>query len=390
MAINKRIKKIKDAIYYSFLNKKFKKMAEESENNHKQQVWLISERGFDAQDNGYHLYKHLILNKIPGIIPVYVMDENSSDLVKVKKLGGYLVKKGSKEHFYLMYRADALISTHTYGYTPDKDIYYRLAQKDLFNPNGVNVFLSHGVTDKDMKWLYRENFKPDMFVTSCKNETRMVTSKYKQPENVVEPIGLCRYDALYETPKPEKQILIMPTWRIWLNDLSDEEFLKSDFYMFWSDLLDEYLVINTLIENGYKIVLYLHPELKKRVHLFTFKNILIRENELQDLMIESEMLITDYSSVFSDMAYIGRKIIFYQFDKDRYAKEHYQGLITKYEKFGKIIGPFTNDISGVILKTLKNPNVADKKYIKEQYFINHDNKCCERTVEAIKKRVNFQ
>ena len=106
-------------------------------------------------------------------------------------------------------------------------------------------------------------------------------------------------------------------------------------------------------------------------------------------MIESEMLITDYSSVFSDMAYMGRKIIFYQFDKDRYAKEHYEGLITKYEKFGKVIGPFTNNVGGTILKTLKSPNVADKKYIKEQYFINHDNKCCERTVEAIKKRVDF-
>ena len=40
--------------------------------------------------------------------------------------------------------------------------------------------------------------------------------------------------------------------------------------------------------------------------------------EVQDLMKSSQMMITDYSSVFFDMVYMKKPVIFYQFDEENY------------------------------------------------------------------------
>ncbi len=386
MVVNK-IEKLNKAVEYLVKDKKYSKKAKKTDFGYGDKpIWLISERGNDALDNGYHLYKYLVEHSELNIVPIYVIDASSSnDLKKIINLHGEVVLKGTAKHYMLMHQAEALISTHAYGFTPDKDIFYRLAQKGLFKPEGVNIFMSHGVTDKNAKWLHRENFKPDMFITSCKNEYALIGKGFNQPNDVVVKTGMPRYDALYQTAKPLKQILVMPTWRLWLNNLNDEEFKQSEYYTCWSKLLKYEALKEVLRERGYKLVFYLHPELKKRKHLFNFKGISVRDDDIQKLMIESEILITDYSSVFYDMAYMNRKIVFYQFDKERYTNEHYDGVITEYDKFGATIGSM-DDIAGVINKTIVSPNKISEKFINECFF-NHDNKNCQRVVKEIEKRI---
>lgn len=382
-----KFKKAQRAVKYVMKDRHFAKKAKEASSIDNRRIWLISERGTDAQDNGFHLYRYLREHPEEGIHPIYVIDPDSPDALKVSSLGGEMVARGSDYHYMLMHKAEALISTHTYGYTPEMNIFYKLAQKNLFNPKGVNVFLSHGVTDKDMSWLYRENYKPDIFLTSCYNEYDLVRNVYKQPESVVKKTGMPRYDALFEAPTPKKQVLIMPTWRVWLNNLSDEEFKKTNYFLFWNDLLTDKVLQKHFQEKEYKVIFYLHPEIKKRIHLFEHEGIEVRDSGIQDLMIESELLITDYSSVFSDMAYMGRKVIFYQFDKEDYATKHYKGLITDYSKFGTVINPSMNYIGGMIGKILDESNSVDQKWIKSEYFMNHDNQNTKRVIDEIKTAV---
>lgn len=42
--------------------------------------------------------------------------------------------------------------------------------------------------------------------------------------------------------------------------------------------------------------------------------------DVQQLLKESLLLITDYSSVFFDMMYMNKPVIFYQFDENQYRK----------------------------------------------------------------------
>ena len=46
-----------------------------------------------------------------------------------------------------------------------------------------------------------------------KAEYEYVKSLYGYKDNVVQMLGLCRYDALYKNEQPTKKVLLMPTWR---------------------------------------------------------------------------------------------------------------------------------------------------------------------------------
>lgn len=377
-----KLDKIKNAISYICKDESAHLATPKQDKN----LWLIGERGFDANDNGYHLYKYLLEHPEERIHPVYVINQDSEDYQKIADLGGDVVEPGSLRHYRLLYKSGALISTHTYGFTPNMNIYYHLAKNGLFKPKGANVFLSHGVTDKDMPWLYRKNYKPDIFTVSCIGEHKLVKEVYKQPEEVIKGNGLCRYDGLYNPPEPEKRILIMPTWRLWLNELSDEEFKRSEYYLKWSSLLNDRKFISALKVKGYRITFYLHPEIKKRMNLFKFDGIEVEDKNIQDLMIKSEILITDYSSVYSDMAYMDRKIIFWQFDKERYINEHYKGLIFNFESFGTVIKP-TDDIKKIVFRVTDEPRKINDYYIHFQHFYNSGNDYCKRTVASIKETI---
>lgn len=351
-------------------------------------LWLISERGDDAADNGYHLFKYLTEHPETGITPVYVIEEGSPDYQKVASLNGKIVEPGTYEHYKLIYQAGALISTHTYGYTPNMQAYHKFAKYHLFKPKGISVFLQHGILDKDTPWLYYDNFKPDIFVVSSDIEKRIVRTVCHQPEWVIKNIGLCRYDRLNHAGNPEKQILIMPTWREWLKDMNRTDFIQSDFCQKWRALLFNKNLIYNLSKQGYKIVFFLHPELQKYSDLFTHDGITVANENLQDIMMKSEILVTDYSSVYFDMAYMERNIIFFQFDKKEYETKHYNGLLINHNNFG-LVAKTVDDTKKALLNACGVDGIY-KKYGNSTYinsFFNyHDDKQCERTIEEIRKK----
>ena len=68
-------------------------------------------------------------------------------------------------------------------------------------------------------------------------------------------------------------------------------------------------------------------------------NIISKEYDIQKLLKESALLVTDYSSVYMDFAYMNKPIIYYQFDSSKYRENQLQEGYFKYNKdaFGKIL-----------------------------------------------------
>ncbi len=347
------------------------------------QIWLISERNFDAKDNGFHFFRYM--NKEhPEIKTYYVIPKRSDDYDKVAAIGN-TVSPGSIKHYFLLYFADALISTHAHGYTPDMVIYSHLARHGMFKPKGVSVFLQHGVLDKDTEWLYRENFKPDMFVVTTKQEQKFVLEKCKQPTDVVELTGLCRYDNLMTDEPAEKAILFMPTWRAWLQDASKDDFVNSMYFRKITSLLNCSTLNDELRKAGYELWFYPHIEMQKYMSEFTgasrVKILDAKNSDVQDLLKKAEVLITDYSSVYFDFLYMKKPVYFYQWDKQRFTGEHYKGVTAKYEQLGKV-----TDHKGTLVKMIAEylHNGSEKK--PKDIFRYHDTNNCKRVYEAILKR----
>lgn len=173
-------------------------------------LWLISERGTDARDNGYRFYSYLVSEQ-PEVNARYVITPGSPDRPLIDKLGG-AVNYRSPRHYIMYYAADALISTHVQPAAPDKVIYFRLAQHGL-HARGRQVYLKHGIINNAMDWLHYGSLYIDLFVCGAKPEYDHVRSTFGFPEGVVRYLGLCRYDSLQEPGSGERMILLMPTWR---------------------------------------------------------------------------------------------------------------------------------------------------------------------------------
>ena len=139
--------------------------------------------------------------------------------------------------------------------------------------------------------------------------------------------------------------------------------------------------------NGYKLVFKPHPNLQKYIHLLEIPKEVINGTSIpyDKLFRESSLLITDYSSVSFDFAYLKKPIIYYQY----YEQFNFDTKKSyfNYEKmgFGEIIK--TEDLLiETIRKYLENNCLMKSKYKErvEKFYKFSDNNNCQRNYDWIK------
>lgn len=356
-------------------------------NSRYKNIWLVSERGNDARDNGYWFYKYLKENH-PEIQSYFVITKDSPDFSKIEELGG-MVEYGSMRHYFLYYCAEKLIGTHVQPCAPDSILYYHLAAKGI-KAHKKQIFLQHGITKDEMQWLHRKNFYIDMFVCGAKPEYDYIRSTFGHPEGVAKYTGFCRFDSLINSGKTENMILVMPTWR-GSDYPSGKDFLNTQFYKHFSSLLSNEELKKLLKEHDYRLVFYPHIEMQKNLKYFNSddERVILADKsgyDVQALLKQCRMLITDYSSVFFDVAYLNKPIIYYQFDAKEFREYHYKKGYFDYETNG--FGPVCTTEDSLITKIKDifennlNPEEEYEKRIND-FFILRDTENCERTYQAI-------
>lgn len=315
-----------------------------------------------------------------------MIDKNSADFEKVKKLGK-TVEPNTFSHMLAFAAAEVRISTHYMGYAPDT---YRFAvMKKLGLILGKDVFLQHGIMANDAKELHYPNAKPDLFICTAGDEYKFIKENFGHKDGVVKKIGLCRYDSIKNNAK--KQILIMPTWRYFLRNLSDAEFIKSDYYKNFYEILTDKNLNSALSKHGYEIILYLHYELQKFSHLFKtdLQNVKIADFEnygVRELLTESSLLVTDYSSVFFDFAYMRKPILYFWFDEEKFfATQYDKGYFgCRKDGFGRVVktkGEVVNFLINKLENGMKNDEVYSERADK---FFGEEISCrCEKTYREI-------
>lgn len=351
--------------------------------------WLISERGTDAGDNGFSLFTYIINNEL-NIKVKYLINKNSKDYNKVKNVGDIVIW-GSKEHFLANLLSPCLISTHLYGYTVNGMAFKLFIM--LFGKKGKMVFLQHGITKDYISFLTYPKTKLDLFITAANKENNFIKMKFGYKENQVVNTGFARFDNLH--CNNEKMILIMPTWRYDID--CNKKFIQSDFYKEFNNLLNNKELSELLTNNNYKLVFYLHHEFKKYAKLFSHinNNIIIyddSENNVQNYLKKAVLLITDYSSVSFDFAYMNKPLIYYQFDKDEERRKYYKESYFDYNRDG--FGPVYNKTKNVVnyIKFMFNNKFGmEKKYKNriDNFFEYIDDNNCKRIVDAIKGMMNI-
>ena len=352
--------------------------------------WLFIDRPGKADDNAEHLYRYLLSTGIEAKI-FFVLKRGSPDWQRLKAEGFKLIALGSVAHGIALRNAKFLVSSQLDefkqwpGKLRDVDICtYRL------------VFVEHGVIKDDIsRWL---NTKPiALMLTTTKAEYGSIIdpkSNYRMSEKEVALTGLPRHDRLLSLTKSQTTLLVMPTWRKFLFNKKRQPiagFAQSAYVRHWCSILNSPEFRKQIEERELKVTFCPHAAVAPFVDCFSLPDYIevidqLFVPSLHTLFARTALLLTDYSSVAFELAYIERPVIYYQFDAGEFYSGTHLGFngYFDFEKDG--FGPVCQNedaLHGAIEATLsgeEHPVYAERR---RNVFPYRDGRCCKRAYEAI-------
>ena len=362
------------------------------------QTWFFIDSDLKADDNAEHLYRYVMNNtEMRKEQLLFGLNATSHDWSRLKAEGFNLVDMQDFEANIALRSSNKILSSNASDY-----IMYFDGKKSLLNKNFV--FLQHGVIHNDLsQWLKAKDF--DFFLTSTVDEYNSIAgniSNYFFTDREVKLTGQPRYDSLFVGNDTQKQILIMPTWRkdivgkLVSGKTAEREFnpnfMQTDYAQRWQSFLNNEDLKQLSLEYGYKIVYFPHANVQIYSHLFDipdYIDVVTHDiGSIQPLFQKSALMITDYSSVAFEMAFLNKQVIYYQFDEDEFlsgshtSKPNY--FIYREDGFGPVVNE-ENEVIHSLQKLLANEAEPIEPFASriEKTFLYRDMYNSERVFSAI-------
>lgn len=357
-------------------------------------IWIISENGNDAKDNGFYFFKHM-MKKHSERKCYYVITKEAKDYDKVRDYKKNLLIHNSLKDIIYTIACKNYISSQLASSFPYPNVFFNLYMKKIFGFN--YIFLQHGITKENVKCFSKQESNINLFCCAANPEYEYVKDNFGYEEYEVAKVGFCRYDNLNGKETNKNSILFMPTWRKYLetskiDEQKEKEFLDSKYYKSIYNLINDKKLITTLEKNNKTMYFCLHDNAMAYKEYFTSpsKNIKIVDKNssktVDKLIRECAYLITDTSSVAFDFAYQNKRVLYYNFDYDEIVKKHWEKGYFDYEKdgFGKVVKTH-NDCIKEIITAINEEFTNEEKYIQrtKDFYSFHDQENCERTHDII-------
>lgn len=348
-------------------------------------IWMFMDRRESADDNAEHLYRYCS-NIDDGINKYFTLFKDSKDFKRLSSSLKNIISFYSIKQRILYLFSDMIISSH-----PDEFVLNPFWGKNskLYSGliNSKKIFLQHGITKDNVSlWLRKYDKNLDMLVTVSEMEAQsFLEYEYNYDKDVIKVLGFPRFDDLTDA-SDKKQILIMPTWRRSIDHLKNEQIIKSLYFQKMNSLFNNERFIKLAQDNDYDIIIKPHPKIIDIINLFDTNDYVYidKTSGYQDLFNNSSLLITDYSSVAFDFAYIKKPVIYYQYADDY----HFEETFFDYETmgFGEVISD-EDELINLVDKYIINDCEMKEEYKNrvDNFYKFKDKNNCKRVYEEIKK-----
>ncbi|MDT2802185.1 CDP-glycerol glycerophosphotransferase family protein [Vagococcus lutrae] len=354
-------------------------------------IILIAEYPYSARDNGLAIFKYLIKHHQNDFIIYYVLDEESTDIKNINKYKDNILYVGSQKHCDVFFQCNIILHSHSPSYVVPAMTNVVLNELN----NKTRYFIQHGIVGKrDLSslYVYNNGSFSDYFITSSKRESKIVEEKHGFPKDRILEYGLPRFDRLFSRSqkiknyikrKKRRTIFIFFTWRPELNKLNEDEFQKSEYFKNIMDLLNSDIFTDQNDMLGY---MRLHPNMEKFAHLFSAKlankRVIIRDESddhiVQDYILKSDIMITDYSSAALDFAITGKPVVYYEITTERNVLDESDDFLPGIKL--KKLSDLEKEI--LKLKTNRSSHKIDVQKLNNIY-IHRDKKASRRLVNHI-------
>lgn len=365
----------------------------------RKEIWITSDKIFKAGDNGEYMYRYIKNMKPKDIKIYYIISKDSYDYKRLKKKYNTILTFNSIKEKLISLHSNMILATHVdvmncCGFTRGAQQYF----KDLFNPKIVCI--AHGLTiQKIAQYQNRVFDNTTLYFFASKYEIENV----KHPiydyydKSVLRLTGHARYDGLISNDK--KQILITPTWRkgttVGTNAKGSsyshsDTFKGSTYFNIYNKLINDKRLIECAKENGYRIIYLLHPAMSSQIYDFDrndYVEIVAATSDVsyEKILTESSLMVTDYSGVQFDFAYMRKPIVYYH--PNSLPAQYEEGGL-KYETMG--FGPICKENDEIVDELCKYMNNKCKildmyKNRIDDFFEYDDHENCRRIYEELIK-----
>lgn len=242
-------------------------------------------------------------------------------------------------------------------------------------PGASKKFGGSVCSASELEILSKASDNTDYLIISSKNIEKQYAEAFQIDKSKIHPLGVPRIDYYFENhdidklkqdlcekynvPSDKKIILYAPTFR-------DEEKYNNVFNYL---NLDDF---NEALGDEYVLALRLHPKIKD-----FYKNDISSKGRYidvsdfeseQELMLISDMLITDYSSIMIEYGILNRPIIFFTYDLDSYLANE-RGFYYDFKE--TVPGPIVSTCDELIdvIENYKFEKDDISKFIKTQFDV---------------------
>lgn len=263
--------------------------------------------------------------------------------------------------------------------------------------HGAGAFKKFGYSRKDIKNIHSAYKKYTKAIVSSEAIRGCYAEAFGISEDKVKATGIPRTDIFfneqyikskkdelyehYPILKEKKVVLFAPTYRgIPFSDEANYDFEKLNLDRIYEELKDEYIFIfkwHPAIYNNIQRNIATLPDFSVYNGFYLD---LSSYRDINDLLLITDVLITDYSSVIFDYALVNKPIVYFTYDLEEY--ENGRGLYYQFKEY--VYGDVAKDTEELI-KAIENNNMAEdlrKNFIKK-FMSACDGKSTEKTYKWI-------
>ena len=318
----------------------FRQLMESGDFNQYRHIWQINDKR----------ERDLLKKEYADFENITFVGKNSGGYFKALASAGYLVINNTLPFYFT--KKPEQVYVNTWHGIPLKTLGYDIPDGKYTARNMTRNFL-----------------QADYLISPCRFMTKIYLESYKlggiYTGKIIES-GYPRNDLLFNTPREEaihrlsnrgtvidpdkKIILYAPTWKGTSFDRADKDIARYDEFC---DFLNRH--IDT---KQYQILIKPHPmvyklltEEEKRSGRYVSQSV-----DTDELMSLTDILVSDYSSIFFDFLLTGRPIFFYIPDVESYRE--YRGM---YFGLDDLPGPYSCDM-GDIAEWINNPDTVKEQY----------------------------
>ena len=354
-------------------------------------IWLMCDSPNSTSEDARAVYDYISSLRDKRGIEVYYSQRgiNPDDNFLMTAMQSTNLSCGSINQKMIAMNADVIVSNghnvyKTLGFEDGEEIYYRdLLTADIVSfGDGLSMLRSAQFENK----IY-DNTEL-RFCGSKQEYDRLIHPIYGYNEKNLFAFGYPHLDSL--TAMPSKQILVCPAMRRGFAKYAQigyQNFTTEPLYSAFNSFITDGRLLSALHQNACTLVLILPNELAKNEYLWN-KSDYVTVSSFEDLgyketIEKSAMLITDYSNVSFDFAYMRKPVIYYQ---NPNVSLQYNISMFSYREAG--FGEVVIDLDELVDKTIsfmKSGFKVSDEYIKRRnsFFAFDDRNNCKRIANAI-------